>query len=159
MSMNRVRHIFTYGTLMSTAEGAMGAAERALMERHAKCLGTTRLRGTMYDAGACPGLVFDPTSSRRVWGEVWQLPEVGGDLLAALDAYEGCAPSSPLPHSYARCKVRVRQPSGQRVTAWIYLWIRSTDGLPLIADGRWRGASRNMLELRQPRVVTTGVAA
>ncbi len=136
---SRVRHIFTYGTLMSTATGDMGAAERALMSAFAECLGPAAIRGRMFHAGACPGVLPGGTAGEIVHGELWRIPAHMPDLLAALDRYEGCAPHCPLPHSYARRRIRVRNSSDARVTAWIYVWVRSTEGLVPIPDGRWRG--------------------
>lgn len=135
----RVRYIFTYGTLMSTATGNMGAAERALLDAFAQCLGPVSTRGAMFRAGACPGVVLGGRPDELVQGELWHLPDDMPDLLAALDAYEGCAPHCPLPHPYARQRLRIRTPRGNRVTAWVYVWAKSTEGLVRIADGRWRG--------------------
>lgn len=140
---SRVRYIFTYGTLMSFAEGGMGAAERALLRRQAINLGPTCTRGRMHDAGACPGVVLGGGPKDVVHGEVWQLPEDRAALLTALDQYEGCAQECPQPYPYSRRRIRVRTGGGRRVTAWIYLWTGSVDALPRIADGRWRGAPRN----------------
>lgn len=135
----RVRHMFTYGTLMSCADGDMGTAERALLSAFAQRVGTTTIRGVMFDAGACPGVVLGGAAGDVVHGELWRLPGDMPSLLAALDAYEGCAPHCPLPYAYVRRRIRVRNPGGRRVTAWIYVWAKSTDGLMCIADGRWRG--------------------
>jgi gamma-glutamylcyclotransferase (GGCT)/AIG2-like uncharacterized protein YtfP len=140
---SRVRYIFTYGTLMSFAEGSMGAAERTLLRRQAINLGPTCIRGRMHDAGSCPGVVLGGGPKELVHGEVWQLPDDRVELLAALDTYEGCAPECPQPYPYSRRRIRVRTRQGRRVTAWIYLWTGCIDDLPRIADGRWRGASRS----------------
>jgi gamma-glutamylcyclotransferase (GGCT)/AIG2-like uncharacterized protein YtfP len=141
----RVRHVFTYGTLMSSAIGDMGAAERALLKAFGVCLGEASIRGEMFDAGACPGVVRKDDATGLVHGELWRLPRHLPDLVEALDRYEGCAAQSPLPHPYERRRVRVRSRSGERLTAWVYLWVRSTDGLARIADGRWRGPSQARL--------------
>lgn len=142
LDKTRVRYIFTYGTLMSTATGDMGAAERALLNAFAKRVGPTTIRGRMYDAGACPGVVLEAGPGEIVQGELWHLPRDLPDLVAALDRYEGCAPLSPLPHPYARRRIRVAGEGARRVTAWVYEWVKATDGLPRIEDGRWRGPLR-----------------
>lgn len=142
---DRVRHIFTYGTLMSSATGDLGAAERALLRAFASCVGPAAIRGSMFDAGACPGVVLEGRARDVVCGELWRIPGSMPDLVEALDRYEGCAARCPLPHPYARRRIRVRQAGGRRVTAWIYLWVKSTDGLVRIDDGCWRGPSAPML--------------
>ena len=145
-----VRHAFTYGTLMSTATGAMGEAERALLKAFARRIGNAEIRGRMYDAGACPAVVLEAASHEIVTGELWQVPLEVPELLEALDRYEGCAADSPLPHPYARHRIDVSLPSGEMVPAWIYLWVRSTDSLARIADGKWRGPSAPTLISHAP---------
>ena len=142
-SGSRVRYVFTYGTLMSSAHGEPGIGERALMRALAARVGTAAVRGRMFDAGVWPGVVLGGRASEVVQGELWRLPAHSCEILAALDRYEGCAQQCPQPHAYARRRIRLRTRDGRRVTAWIYLWIGSTDGLARIADGRWRGAARN----------------
>jgi len=142
MSDERVRFIFTYGTLMSTADGDMGAKERALLKVFGQLCGRAKLRGRMFYAGACPAAILGGAAGDVVHGEVWRLPEYLPDVIQALDEYEGCAPHSPAPHPYARRRVRVRMPDGRRVTAWMYQWVKPVDGLIPIADGRWRGPLR-----------------
>ena len=149
----RVRFIFTYGTLMSSASGDMGAAERALLKAFGTCVGQTSIRGTMFDAGACPGVVLTGGLRDIVLGELWRIPADVPDILEALDRYEGCAPQSPKPYPYGRHRIRVRCSGIGRVTAWIYLWERPTAGLVRITDGRWTGPSRPTLIDQAPQSV------
>ncbi len=142
MKLDRIAYIFTYGTLMSSAEGPVGAAERAMMSRGAELVGNVVIRGQLFDAGLCPGVILAGGSRDRVQGELWRLPVDRVELLAALDRYEGCAPGTAAPPPYARRTVRIREPHGRRVTAWIYVWLGSTSKLPRIADGRWRPVQR-----------------
>lgn len=147
---SRVRHIFAYGTLMSSEKGSMGAAERALLNAFAVRIGPATTRGRMYHAGACPGVVLGGSAKDVVHGELWQLPSELPDLLAALDRYEGCAHESPLPHPYTRLRIRLPVSGGQRVTAWIYAWAKSTEGLVRIEDGCWRGPLRVPTTIEMP---------
>lgn len=147
-SEERVRFIFTYGTLMSSADGDMGAKERALLGVFAQLCGRAKVRGRMYDAGACPAAILGGGVNDVVHGEIWHLPKHLSEVIHVLDLYEGCAPACPLPHPYARRRIRVRTPNGQRVTAWMYAWVKPVDGLRHIADGRWRGP------VRQPELMT-----
>lgn len=145
LDRGRVRFIFTYGTLMSSASSDLGAAERALLNAFGACVGQTSIRGTMFDAGACPGVVLAGGPRDLVLGELWRIPVDVPDILEALDRYEGCAPQSPKPFPYGRHRIRLRCAGVGRVTAWIYLWERSTAGLVRIPDGRWRGPSQPTL--------------
>ena len=142
MIQNRVKFIFTYGTLMSTAEGSPGIAERAVMAASCHSIGTASIRGRLFDAGACPGAILGGNARDHVVGELWQLPGTPRDLIAMLDGYEGCAPHCPLPHPYLRKKIRIRAADGRRVTGWIYVWTGSTADLTQLADGRWRSPSK-----------------
>lgn len=141
----RVRYVFTYGTLMSSATGDMGAAERALVQAFGWFAGPASIRGSLFDAGACPGAVLGGGRRDLIQGELWRVPADVPEILEALDRYEGCAAQSPKPHPYRRQRIRVRCAGGGRVTAWIYLWAKSTDGLVRIADGRWLGPSQPLL--------------
>ncbi len=138
MPRNRVKYIFTYGTLMACCTGRQGAYERAQMSEHARVVGPSAVRGTVYDAGACPAAILTtPNKTDRVRGEIWELRGNCADLLAVLDAYEGCATDSPRPFPYVRRRVRVRTPDGRRVTAWMYLWTGTTRRFPIVAGGQW----------------------
>ncbi|GAB3323991.1 hypothetical protein GCM10027299_20780 [Larkinella ripae] len=83
----------------------------------------------MYDLGAYPGAVFDPTAQNRVHGEVYRLEESGAErLLQTLDAYEG--------GEYVRRVVPVQTAYGL-LACWTYLFHQPTHALPLIASGRF----------------------
>jgi len=142
MKSNRIGHIFTYGTLMASDRGPRGVRERARIAAQCIFVGSATIRGRMFDTGPYPAVLLDAGRGERVHGEIWQLPRHYEDLLAALDAYEGCAPDSPQPQPYARSSLRLRAPDGRRLTAWIYLWVAPVQKLPRIADGRWRSAQR-----------------
>ncbi len=142
MKIDRISYIFTYGTLMSSAEGPLGSAERTMMSARGERVGNVAIRGQLFDTGLCPGVILAGSPRDRVQGELWRLPADRAELLAALDRYEGCAPDNPCPPPYARRRIRIREPHGRRVTAWIYVWLGPTTKLPRIADGRWRPVQR-----------------
>lgn len=73
-------HLFTYGTLKSTAATAAG---RELL-RDCERIGEGTVRGTLYDAGEYPALLLGGEAG--VTGEVWRCP---APLLRVLDRYEG----------------------------------------------------------------------
>ena len=73
-------HLFTYGTLRRSGEGAV------LLEG-CKPVGPATITGTLYDIdGEYPALVLAGTG--RVQGEIWHCP---APVLARLDAYEEVA--------------------------------------------------------------------
>jgi gamma-glutamylcyclotransferase (GGCT)/AIG2-like uncharacterized protein YtfP len=159
VARDRIRHIFTYGTLMASAPGIRGAFERGRIVAKCRLIGSAVMRGRMLDTGPCPAVVLEAGSRAQVFGELWRLPDAHDErreLLDLLDGYEGCAPTSPEPHPYARFARRIRAPDGSRPTVWVYLWTAPTAGLPRIADGRWppaarRRASRTVArEVREP---------
>lgn len=141
MKRSRIRFIFAYGTLMASEKSPRGARERALITAQCKPLGDASIRGQMFDTGDYPGAVLGAARGERIEGELWQLPDAPVALLNALDRYEGCAPDSPEPQPYARCRLRIRTADGRRVTAWIYLWVAPTGKLPRIPGGRWHTRS------------------
>ena len=77
--------------------------------------------------------LFSTNSRDRVIGELWKLtqPEL---VLQALDEYEGCAPSSPLPHEYERT-IQPIEFNGQVTEAWMYIYRLSTVKLIKIDSG------------------------
>lgn len=109
--------VFVYGTLRA------GQSNHALL-RHAALLGCCQLPGgyLLYDFGRYPGAVRQPAGSVLV-GEVY---EVDSPTFAVLDALE------EYPAVYTRELVETA--FGM---AWIYLYVQSVAGLPVIAHGDW----------------------
>jgi gamma-glutamylcyclotransferase (GGCT)/AIG2-like uncharacterized protein YtfP len=142
MSSDRVRFLFAYGSLMSSAITAVGFAERAVLAHRARRVCEGSIIGRLYDVGPYPGAVLDGFRSERIFGEIWQLPQVRNDLVELLDRYEGCAPNNAVPHAYSRRKVVVRTAAGDRRVAWMYVWNGNVDPVARIRDGRWHGPGR-----------------
>jgi gamma-glutamylcyclotransferase (GGCT)/AIG2-like uncharacterized protein YtfP len=139
MQLDLTRHIFTYGSLMSTAEVMAGEGERRQLAAAARLVGPGSVAGLLFDVGPYPAAVLTSTGQERIHGEIWRLPPRRAWLLDILDRYEGCAHGSPEPFAYVRRRVYVSDGSGRPVAVWMYLWNRPLGAMPRIAGGRWRG--------------------
>jgi gamma-glutamylcyclotransferase (GGCT)/AIG2-like uncharacterized protein YtfP len=129
-------YLFVYGTLMSTAAGALGKGMRERLQREARLLGAATIRGRLYDLGRYPALVDSDDPAELVHGEVFALhaPRMS---FAWLDKYEGIVPGRHGHNEYERVERPVRLDSGQEITAWVYLYRKSIAGVPRITTGRW----------------------
>jgi gamma-glutamylcyclotransferase (GGCT)/AIG2-like uncharacterized protein YtfP len=76
--VDRVFHLFTYGTLRS------GAGPRHPVLDSCERVGTGVVQGTLYDLGEFPALLL--SGDTEVPGEIWRCPF---RRLQELDAYEG----------------------------------------------------------------------
>jgi gamma-glutamylcyclotransferase (GGCT)/AIG2-like uncharacterized protein YtfP len=123
-------HLFVYGTLRQDSKSEM----YRILARYADFLDDAVCRGKLYMVNDYPGLVTSDDPNDEVHGEVYKLrcPDV---VLSALDAYEECGPNFPEPTEYVRRKENVRLKSGRVVTAWVYIFNRTTDGLKRIESG------------------------
>ncbi len=118
--------IFVYGTLRQGA----GPAHVHLLQ-YAEYIAHGFVPGRLYDLGDYPGLVPPDCNYDIVRGEVYQLfwPEA----LRALDCYEGCSESDPIPHEYRREVVQVHLETGDRCRAWAY-WYQGPIDQPTRID-------------------------
>jgi gamma-glutamylcyclotransferase (GGCT)/AIG2-like uncharacterized protein YtfP len=129
-------HLFVYGTLITAAGHRMGARLR----REARLLGAASMPGRLYSLGRYPGLVEardgQGLAQNLVHGELYALntPAV---TLRWLDAYEGIVAHKPGQSPYARLKRPVHLPSGETLSAWVYVYLKSVKGRPEVPGGRW----------------------
>jgi gamma-glutamylcyclotransferase (GGCT)/AIG2-like uncharacterized protein YtfP len=118
------RHlVFVYGSLRRGNAGAM-----SVRFPDATYVAEGRVRGSLYNLGAYPGLVLDGAAS-VVTGEVY---EVDDDTLSRLDRFE-------LTSDYSRKQVEVEHGS-ERTDCWIYVPARDTkffSDCELIESGDW----------------------
>jgi len=89
--------------------------------------------GVLYDLGRYPGLVRAVTRRRRVFGELYELPDDDASrVLQRLDKYEG--------REFARRRLLVTLRDGHRRAAWTYvLRARPPKSARLIDSGRHVG--------------------
>ena len=124
--------IFVYGTLRPGFENPF--ARR--LHKAARHLGPASVRGgRLVDLGSYPGFVpVEEDPPLEVRGDLFELP-VGGDLLDALDAYEGCSRDPARPGEYRREKRPVRLGGNRTLSAWIYILNRPAERFPAVPGG------------------------
>ncbi len=129
-------YLFVYGTLMSSAGGALGARERERLAREGVRIGPARVAGCLYDLGTYPGLARAAASNARVDGEILKLlkPEA---TFAWLDAYEGIGPQFPRPEYCRRVLDASLVASPRSLRAWTYLLLRQPVMSRKITSGAW----------------------
>jgi len=125
--------LFVYGTLMRAAEHQM----HSVLARNSTFIAEAHFNGRLHLVAHYPGAVTATTADERVHGEVYRLHHGAADLLAVLDDYEACAPSSPQPHEYVRRLCQVTLADDTHAAAWVYLYNRPVEGLPRILSGRF----------------------
>ena len=127
-------YLFVYGTLRRDTESEM----YHLLARYAVFVGEATYQGRLYRIDDYPGIVPSDDPTRQVKGEVFSLHEPAKGL-SALDQYEECGPGFTEPAEYVRVKQEVVLGTGQKLTAWVYIYNRPTEGLPVIASGDFFG--------------------
>lgn len=144
--MTEPRLLFVYGTLMSTARGDMGHAQRARLDTASRVVGPATIAGYLFDLGDYPGLVLQlplgaAASIGRVSGEVRALDNPD-EMLAWLDRYEGIRTDDPTGSEYRReaITVRLEKPADEarELQAWVYIYQGPLMHGRLVVDGRWR---------------------
>jgi len=126
-----VRHVFVYGTLMSSASPKNPEVSILLksISRHWRCVGTGFINAQLYDLGRYPGVVLGPSRPHHVFGELYEITDEK-KLLRSLDAYEG--------EEYQRVPVDVYPVDYPVVVAWCYAISEAqATGLSLIPSGKY----------------------
>lgn len=151
-------YLFVYGTLMSTACGFMGQAQRERLSGESEPVGAASVTGRLYDLGRYPGFVAlarpsvltravgsgnSPDAGARevVYGEVVKLSNVRQSL-RWLDAYEGVSgDGGRAGDEYLRrpFDVMLSEGSGapRTLCAWLYVYQGRFDRRMLVRSGRW----------------------
>ncbi|MCQ8118348.1 gamma-glutamylcyclotransferase family protein [Methylomonas rosea] len=126
--MTQTQYLFVYGTLRRNRQNQR---QHPFLDA-CDFISSASAFGELYEISGYPGAIAGGTA--LITGEIYlmQDPE---RTLSALDIYEECAAHFPQPHEYIRRELQVSLPGGQTVSAWIYLYNRSLDGLIRIDDG------------------------
>lgn len=125
--------LFVYGTLRRDSENDM----HRLLAGYATFVADAAYQGRLYIVAEYPGVVPSQETADVVRGEVYRIrrPDI---LLPKLDEYEGCRPEEP-DGEYVRKREPVTLGSGERVSAWVYIYARPTAGLRQLRSGDFRG--------------------
>ena len=101
--------LFVYGTLKRNGPG-----KRHRLLRNARFVKGASISGSLYDLGRYPGVARDSRARRRVFGELYEIPDdIADRALRALDRYEGS--------EFSRRRVWVTLRDGKRRIAWAYV--------------------------------------
>jgi gamma-glutamylcyclotransferase (GGCT)/AIG2-like uncharacterized protein YtfP len=128
--MSGLPYLFVYGTLRAAA----GTEWSRFLTAVSSFVGSGRTHGALFHLDGYPGMTVSTGEDAWVTGEVCLLDDPPS-ALHFLDAYEGCGPSDPLPHEFARQVVTVFLGSGQAVEAWAYIYALETQGKARIISG------------------------
>ncbi|HXV78675.1 MAG TPA: gamma-glutamylcyclotransferase family protein [Candidatus Binatia bacterium] len=120
--MDHETHLFVYGTLRKPMHDPL----HRLLETEGKLVTTGTFQGKLYDLGRYPGAVPSRGKNDRTLGEIYRLREPQR-VFKILDAYEG--------RRFKRQQVTILQEEKKTITAWIYLYVGSVKGHPLIPSG------------------------
>lgn len=125
--------LFAYGTLQP--DDAPDELASTLAEL--RPVGEGFVQGVLYDLGDYPGAVLDPSSKRRIFGTVFQLP---GDpnVLRKLDDYEAFDPRAPDKSLFIRRMQPVTLATGHTLQCWVYEYNREPEAAPILTSGRYR---------------------
>ena len=123
-------YLFVYGTLRRDSESEM----YHLLARYGDFVGDATYQGKLYMVDYYPGVVPSDDPKDVVHGEAYKL--TCSDIVPSrLDDYEECGSVFPEPNEYIRRNEMVKLNSGEVITAWVYIFNRSTEGLQLIQSG------------------------
>lgn len=134
-------NLFVYGTLMSSAVGGQGAAQRARLLREARLVGEATVRGQLYDLGDFPGVILNGEAHTIIHGELVRLDDAE-TALAWLDLYEEISPGGSPTDLYQRVMTVASLAGGERIACWIYELRGPANGLKVLSDGCWQSGSQ-----------------
>jgi gamma-glutamylcyclotransferase (GGCT)/AIG2-like uncharacterized protein YtfP len=123
-------YIFVYGTLRKDSKNQM----YHILAQYADFVGVGTFVGKLYNIGEYPGTVPSDNPDDVVKGEVYALHDPKS-VLKVLDGYEGCGQDDLPPTEFRREKVLISLENGEKISAWIYIYNRPTDGLKVISSG------------------------
>lgn len=130
--------LFVYGTLLQAVQHPV----QLKMRGYARKISGAVMRGILFDVGGYPGAIESTTPQDLIKGELYLIMH-HQRLFNLLDDYEGCSSRYPLPHEFHRKIVAVRNPAGDRVYAWAYIYCLPTRHLRRIAGGNYQQFRRS----------------
>jgi gamma-glutamylcyclotransferase (GGCT)/AIG2-like uncharacterized protein YtfP len=131
MSRADAIHVFVYGTLRAGEANDLRVAAEARGIAEPELLGSAMLHGRLYDFGAYPGLVLDPTGT-AVRGDVYRIDAA---LVPVLDEIEEVYPGSDALFLRENHPVTL---GGEPVECIVYpVSPKHIAGRPVITGGDW----------------------
>ena len=123
--------LFLYGTLKpNQADDEVADVIKGLRR-----IGSATVPGRLYDFGEYPGAILDRNSSKRIHGEVFELPLEEDATLKALDEYEEFDVTNPDQSLFVRQRISAKLLDGRRVNCWIYVYNRDPGNARQITSG------------------------
>ncbi len=121
--------LFIYGSLLPGLE----PAEMRRVCHELQPVAAATIRGKLYDLGAYPGAVLDPTAV--IQGCIVRVGSA--DVWKALDNYEACpSPDSP-DGLFRRVRTTATLATGESIDCWTYVYNRPLNGAGLVECGCW----------------------
>lgn len=124
-------YLFVYGTLMRGFDNPFAARLHA----HATFIAEGFFNGKLYRLSWYPGAVFEPESTTKIYGEVYQLHHFQR-LIQELDDYEDVK-EKEADSLYLRRQVPVCTENGSIFVCWTYLYNQSLDHATLLTSGKF----------------------
>jgi len=125
-------YLFVYGTLRRDTGNGM----HQLLAQHATFVGSGNYQGLLYGIDYYPGAVPSDDPHDHVFGDIYCLTEPDR-VLVELDRYEECGLGFSEPAEYIRIRQEIRLQCGDTLSAWVYVYNRPTDHLPLLSSGNF----------------------
>jgi gamma-glutamylcyclotransferase (GGCT)/AIG2-like uncharacterized protein YtfP len=96
---------------------------------------TATLCGTLLNAGYFPALI--EKGNNVIYGElhVYKSPKI---VLSIIDHIEGFIGKESENNLYIRKKTRVRPKNSDECMAYVYFFVRNTDKMKQIKNGKWK---------------------
>ncbi|WP_454802388.1 gamma-glutamylcyclotransferase family protein [Mucilaginibacter phyllosphaerae] len=127
--------LFVYGTLLRK-----GNPFANYLLQNSNYVFAGKIKGILYDIGEYPGLIITGNNHNYVYGSIYKLrqPE---ENLKIIDDYEGVGLDQEQPNLYTRQSAKIISETGA-VDAWVYVYNRPVDGLPIIPSGNYMEYSK-----------------
>jgi gamma-glutamylcyclotransferase (GGCT)/AIG2-like uncharacterized protein YtfP len=133
--MERMQHVFVYGTLRAGESNDIRLAAERNGIAAPVLIGSGHINGRLYDFDAYPGLVLDPTAG-PVHGDIYRIDET---LVPVLDEIEEIVPGVIGLYRSERLHVTVHVDGrAQVIDCLVYpVGEAAVEGLPRIDNGDW----------------------
>jgi gamma-glutamylcyclotransferase (GGCT)/AIG2-like uncharacterized protein YtfP len=114
----------------------MAPPEIAPVVRGFKYIGSGYVNGELYDLGDFPGARLDDGEQGKVYGKIYEIPDVER-VFDALDQYEEFDPRTPNKSLFIRKRTLVNRSNRKPIEAWIYEYNRKPNPSKKIKSGQY----------------------